>query len=1070
MEIVTFIWGVGEKLWGPVTHQIGYLVHYKKNLENLKAKVEALEALRKDNQESVRAAEMNGEEIKAQVQIWLKGADAAIVEVEKVIDDFKLNKRCLWGCCPDCTSRYKLSRKAVKDAVTIGELQDKGKFERVSLQIRKPLEIESMIATGDFEAFESTQQAMNEVMKALRDDNVNVIGVYGMGGVGKTTMVEQVSVQARRDELFDHVVKAVVSQNVNLKMIQGQIADMLAVKLDDESEAGRAGHLKERIMRGRRILIFLDDLWGRIELTKIGVPSGRDLEACKSKIILTTRLENVCHAMESQAKVPLHILSEQDSWRLFRKKAGNAVDSPDFHDVAWRVVKECGGLPIALVVVARALGDKDLEEWKEAARQLEMSNPTKDDHDHTVFRCIKLSYDYLKLEDAKRCFLNCCLFPEDTNIYIEDLVKYGIGQGLFQNANTVEEARAATTSLLKHLKACSLLLNSDQEGCVKMHDVVRDTAISIASAGDELAFLVHSGAALKKWPRRDSYEAYTAISLMSNEIQDLPDGLVCPKLQTLLLQNNIDIQEIPDAFFERMESLRVLDVNGADISSLPSSLGLLLNLRTLCLDGCKSTDILILGELRKLEILSLRESCIEELPEEIGKLVSLRMLDLTMSSDLKRIRSNLLLSLSQLEEIYLQGSFGDWGKPIEGMDQETNAGFDELTRLPCLNTLKVDITDAGCIPQNVVSNPNWVKFNICMSEDLFVRLMDVHLSKIMAARSRALILNTTINTLPDWFNTVVTEKTEKLFYTYGSGLHNIISEYDQGRLNGLKSLLVQSCYGIVQLMNTDIHVLNRPVFDNLEELRVHNMDYLKVICVGELPPGSLRKLKFFQVEQCDELVGALLQPNLLQRLENLEVLDVSGNSLEDIFRSEGLGKEQILLRKLREMKLDKLPQLKNIWNGPAELAIFNKLKILTVIACKKLRNLFAITVSRCLLQLEELWIEDCGGLEVIIGEDEGEASSSNMSHKSRVKEIVEKQKDEAMEKIILPQLKNLSLQNLPLLTGFYSGFASIQCPSLEQLHTQDCPLFRATTDEFHSRKQVQVNNEQRFLLLRKRYG
>ena len=262
MDIVTFIWGVGTKLWGPVTHQIGYLVHYKKNLENLKAQVEALEALRKDNQESVRAAEMNGEEIKAQVQIWLKGADAAIVEVEKVIDDFKLNKRCFWGCCPACTSRYKLSRKAVKDAVTIGELHDKGKFDRVSLQIRKPLEIESMISTGDFEAFESTQQAMNEVMKALRDDNVNVIGVYGMGGVGKTTMVEQVSVQARRDELFDHVVKAVVSQNINLKMIQGQIADMLAVKLDDETEAGRAGHLKERIMRGRRILIFLDDLWG----------------------------------------------------------------------------------------------------------------------------------------------------------------------------------------------------------------------------------------------------------------------------------------------------------------------------------------------------------------------------------------------------------------------------------------------------------------------------------------------------------------------------------------------------------------------------------------------------------------------------------------------------------------------------------------------------------------------------------------------------------------------------------------------------------------------------------------
>ncbi|RVW75918.1 putative disease resistance protein [Vitis vinifera] len=653
--LMPLILEVGKKLLGVVSHRIRYLVHYKKNAENLNAEVERLEVLRKDNQESVRAAEINGEEIKAEVHVWLKRADAAIV---------------------------KLSRKAVKDAVTIRELQASGRFER----------------------------AMNEVMQALRMIKLTSSGSMEWGASAKQPWWNK----------------------------------YVAVKLEEESEAGRAGHLKESL---------------RIE------------------IILTTRLENVCHTMESQAKVPLHILSEQDSWRLFRKKAGNAIDSPDFHDVAWKVVKECGGLPIALVVVARALGTRT---WKNGKRLLDN------------LKCLILQK-----------MIMIILFSDDTNINIEDLVKYGVGQGLFQNANSVEEAKTAASSLLKHLKACSLLLNSDQEGCVKMHDVVRDTAISIASAGDEHAFLVHSGAALKKWPRKDGYEAYTAISLMSNEIQELPDGL--------------------DGISKGLGCER----RGYLITTLVT--WLLLNLRTLCLDECKSTDLSILGELRKLEILSLRESCIED--------------------------------LSQLEEIYLQGSFGDWGKPIEGKDQETNAGFDELTRLPCLNTLKVDISDAGCIPQTVASNPNWVKFNICMSEDLFVRLMDVHLSKIMAARSRALILNTN--------------------YQYLARL------YDQGRLNGLKSLLVESCYGIVQLMNTDIRVSNRPV------------------------------------EQCDKLVGPLLQPNLLQRLENLEVLDVRWNSLEDIFRSEGLRKEQILLRKLREMKLDKMRQLKNIWNGPAQLAIFN---------------------------------------------------------------------------------------------------------------------------------------------------
>lgn len=70
----------------------------------------------------------------------------------------------------------------------------------------------------------------------------------------------------------------------------------------------------------------------------------------------------MCHALETQEKVPLNILSEQDSWTLFGSIAGSVIDSPDFCGVARKIVKECGGLPIALVVVARALGDKDLDE------------------------------------------------------------------------------------------------------------------------------------------------------------------------------------------------------------------------------------------------------------------------------------------------------------------------------------------------------------------------------------------------------------------------------------------------------------------------------------------------------------------------------------------------------------------------------------------------------------------------------------------------------------------------------------------------------------------------------------
>lgn len=60
---------------------------------------------------------------------------------------------------------------------------------------------------------------MEDILKALKDDsnNTNIIGVHGMGGVGKTTMVKQVAEKVMTEGHFHRVVMATVSQSVNLK-------------------------------------------------------------------------------------------------------------------------------------------------------------------------------------------------------------------------------------------------------------------------------------------------------------------------------------------------------------------------------------------------------------------------------------------------------------------------------------------------------------------------------------------------------------------------------------------------------------------------------------------------------------------------------------------------------------------------------------------------------------------------------------------------------------------------------------------------------------------------------------
>ncbi|XP_040375300.1 probable disease resistance protein At4g27220 [Rosa chinensis] len=625
---------------------------------------------------------------------------------------------------------------------------------------------------------------MDKVMKELKDDKVTVIGVYGMGGVGKTTMVKHVAAESCKNGTFNHVIMAVVSQSPNFERIQRTLLVELLAPGFELPESGRASRLYKEIMRKNNILIILDDIWEFIDLSTIGIPSPDRLKKQNSKLLLTSRRLHVCNSM-SQKSIRLDILSEQDSWSLFVKKTKRSFEFPNFDNVARKVARECRGLPIALIAVARALGDKDMEEWQKAAQQLEKSQIANPDHEEDAFKCIKLSYDYLKDEDYKSCFLLCCLFPEDYDIPIEDLFQYSIGKGLFRDTDTMYEARGIAHSVIKHLKDSSLLLEGEFSGhsgeCVKMHDVVRDTAMRIAKCEDGHGFLVKAGCGLNHWSCR-SHEGYSAISLMENKIRRLPEELVGPKLQILLLQDNTDLNEIPETFFPSPNELRLLDLSKTIISSLPQSFSLLINLQALYLDFCDELiDISVLGKLKKLEILSMRNYPGGELSREIGNLTNLRILEFSGAwiRALVTIPSQVISKLHKLEELYMMWcGFKDWGCKVEGQGGETNIGFDELAGLSNLKVLQVCISDAKYIPQNVEAEQNWVYFNIRIGgciRDLYNR--EDH-------NSRSLRLEgPTISTLPDWFINAVTKKTEKLEYHCCKGMSDILMEYDHGRVD-----------------------------------------------------------------------------------------------------------------------------------------------------------------------------------------------------------------------------------------------------------------------------------------------
>ncbi|MBA0692513.1 hypothetical protein Goari_010067 [Gossypium aridum] len=163
-----------------------------------------------------------------------------------------------------------------------------------------------------------------------------------MYGLGKTTLVKEVDHDV---EGFDRVVVVIVSETPNITRIQMKI-----------------------------FLIILNNLWnqwGDKDLKNIGIPL---VETDKgSKAILTTREQKVCKHIRSEHMVQLNVMDDDKAWNLFNMNANLDNFSSEIIEVAMEVGKECGGLPLAILPLARVLRGKTLNGWKLAYHKISSS-------------------------------------------------------------------------------------------------------------------------------------------------------------------------------------------------------------------------------------------------------------------------------------------------------------------------------------------------------------------------------------------------------------------------------------------------------------------------------------------------------------------------------------------------------------------------------------------------------------------------------------------------------------------------------------------------------------------------
>ncbi|KAG2592252.1 hypothetical protein PVAP13_5NG535400 [Panicum virgatum] len=642
---------------------VGYVMSCGDYIDLMIHEMSELKSKRDDVQRMVDASERQGMEATSQVTWWLERVSILEGRVEAITVDFQERQELPPEQAPGVKATYLLSKMADEARAEAVDLKDKAEFQKVADELVQ-LRFEEMPSAPVL----GRDALLQELDTCVRDGDVGIVGIYGIAGVGKTALLNKFN----NDFLINSpdinvAIYIEVGKDYNLDDIQRIIGDRLGVSWENRTPKERAGVLY-RVLSKMNFVLLLDDVWEPLNFRMLGIPVPK--HSSKSKIVLTTRIEDVCDRMDVRRKLKMECLPWEPAWELFREKVGDHLmtASPEIRLQAQALATKCGGLPLALITVGRAMASKrTAKEWKHAITVLKIAPWQLLGMELDVLEPLKKSYDNLPSDKLRLCLLYCSLFPEEFSISKDWIIGYCIGEGFIDDLYTeMDEIYNKGHDLLGDLKIASLLEKGEDEDHIKMHPMVRAMALWIASdfGEKETKWLVRAGVGLKEAPGAEKWSDAERISFMRNNILELYEKPECPLLKTLMLQGNPGLDKICDGFFQFMPSLRVLDLSHTSISELPSGI----------------------SSLVQLQYLDLYNTNIRSLPRELGSLATLRFL-LLSHMPLEMIPGGVICSLTMLQVLYMDLSYGDWKVGASGNGVE----FQELENLRRLKALDITI-------------------------------------------------------------------------------------------------------------------------------------------------------------------------------------------------------------------------------------------------------------------------------------------------------------------------------------------------------------------------------------------